>query len=282
MVTPAPILFSFPHACTHARTHALACSPADARPTKHAQIRGLYSGASTQVMGVMPVNSTYWWGYDVGLRIAKWFREFTGNPSAPSAGVHPVDAMWAGAFSALPGTVVTAPIERIKVLLQQQALFPHRVTHKFNGLFDCGAHLLRTGGMRSLFRGFNITLIRDIPGSVCYFTANEIVRKKVQSMQADPSKPSVLATLAGGACAGMANWIVSLPADVVKTRWQSAADGRYRGLLDVVRHILHESGPSAFFRGIKPVLIRAAPTTATSFLGVELSRRVLFATGLFD
>lgn len=35
--------------------------------------------------------------------------------------------------------------------------------------------------------------------------------------------------------AGMATWAVAIPPDVIKSRWQTAAEGTYSGLGDVLR-----------------------------------------------
>lgn len=34
---------------------------------------------------------------------------------------------------------------------------------------------------------------------------------------------------------GMATWAVAIPPDVIKSRWQTAAEGTYSGLGDVLR-----------------------------------------------
>jgi solute carrier family 25 carnitine/acylcarnitine transporter 20/29 len=61
--------------------------------------------------------------------------------------------------------VIMAPSERIKCLLQIQGEQMQKVMSvKYNGTLDCARQLLREGGMRSLFRGWQATLLRDIPG----------------------------------------------------------------------------------------------------------------------
>ena len=70
---------------------------------------------------------------------------------------------FAGGFSAIPATAVMAPSERIKVLLQTAE------KGKYKGMIDCGVHVLREGGVRSLFKGTFATLLRDVPGSIAWF-----------------------------------------------------------------------------------------------------------------
>ena len=73
--------------------------------------------------------------------------------------------MFAGGFSAIPAMVVMAPGERIKCLLQIQAQAVERGEPKlYNGMVDCAKKLYRTGGLSSIFRGWEATLLRDVPG----------------------------------------------------------------------------------------------------------------------
>ena len=72
----------------------------------------------------------------------------------------------------------------------------------------------------------------------------------------DPTQLSPIAVLTAGGMAGMANWIVSIPPDVLKSRYQSAPPGQYSSLFDVYRHLMKTEGPGALFAGLRPALIR--------------------------
>lgn len=76
------------------------------------------------------------------------------------------------------------------------------------------------------------------------------------------SKLSPSAVLTAGGLAGMACWMVSIPADVLKSRYQTAPDGMYRGLWDVYTKLMKEEGAAGLFTGIRPALIRAFPANA--------------------
>mmetsp|Transcript_8508 Transcript_8508/g.12122 ORF Transcript_8508/g.12122 Transcript_8508/m.12122 type:complete len:104 (+) Transcript_8508:770-1081(+) len=98
---------------------------------------------------------------------------------------------------------------------------------------------------------------------------------RVQNIDPSTGELPLLAILAAGGSAGMACWTASIPFDVLKSRYQSAPDGTYSGVLDVYKHLMKEEGPTALFRGIRPALIRAFPANAACFLGMELSRKLL-------
>jgi solute carrier family 25 (mitochondrial carnitine/acylcarnitine transporter), member 20/29 len=61
---------------------------------------------------------------------------------------------------------------------------------------------------------------------------------------------------------GMANWAIAIPADVLKSRLQTAPEGKYTGVIDVYKTLMREEGSSALFRGMGPAMIRAFPANA--------------------
>ena len=65
----------------------------------------------------------------------------------------------AGGFSGILTTVIMAPGERIKCLLQIQK---DAVQKKYDGPVDCAKKLYREGGIRSIYRGTVLTLCRGI------------------------------------------------------------------------------------------------------------------------
>ena len=67
---------------------------------------------------------------------------------------------------------------------------------------------------------------------------------------------SVGSTLLAGGLAGMCNWLVAIPMDVVKSRLQAAPEGTYSGASDVLRKLLAKEGPRALWKGAVPVLMR--------------------------
>merc|ERR1712130_647178 len=86
---------------------------------------------------------------------------------------------------------------------------------------------------------------------------------------------SPLAIMAAGGCAGMACWIVAIPPDVLKSRYQTAPEGTYAGLYDVYKTLVKEEGHAALYRGLGPALLRAFPANAACFMGMELTRKAL-------
>lgn len=74
----------------------------------------------------------------------------------------------AGAFSAAVMCLFTAPIERVKCLLQVQSSMG---TSTYNGPLDVAKKLYKKHGITAVYRGFLITLAR---GRVTVYTRNTL------------------------------------------------------------------------------------------------------------
>lgn len=231
-------------------------------------IRGLYRGMSTPLVGVTPIFAVCFWGYDVGKQLARTLWN-----------VHPEEELkmshilFAGGFSAIPATALMTPTERIKCLLQIQG--DSKEPPKYKGPVDAARQILKEGGIRSLYRGTTATLLRDVPGSVAYFGGYEVVKKALTPAGSKPEDLSVMAVLVAGGMAGVFNWTVAIPPDVLKSRLQTAPEGTYKGVGDVFIKLVKNEGPQALFRGLGPAMIRAFPANAACFFGAEVTRNLL-------
>ncbi|KAI8679961.1 carnitine transporter [Fusarium falciforme] len=235
--------------------------------------RGLYAGVSAPLVGVTPMFAVSFWGYDLGKQIVR------GVSEVPAEGLTIAQTSAAGFLSAIPMTAITAPFERVKVILQvqgQKQLAPGEKP-KYSGGLDVVKQLYREGGVRSVFRGSAATLARDGPGSAAYFAAYEYIKRKLTPVDPDTGKPSgqlsLTAITCAGAAAGVAMWIPVFPVDTVKSRLQTAEGNVTLG--GVIRELYGKGGYKAFFPGFGPALTRAVPANAATFLGVELAHQAM-------
>merc|ERR1711966_36278 len=245
-------------------------------------VPGLYRGVSAPLAAVTPMFAVSFWSYDIGQRMVKSYGQWgmtEEEKSRQSYSFSMKEICMAGAISAIPTTGIMAPSERIKCLLQVQANEVEQGRKpRYAGMLDCAKQVLREGGMASLYKGTVATLARDIPGTVAYFGTYELVKKelmKAQGLEPNKGELSVISVLTAGGLAGMACWTVAIPADVIKSRYQTAPEGKYNGLVDVYNALIKEEGYSGLFKGIRPALIRAFPANAACFLGMEVSKKML-------
>ncbi|XP_065358413.1 congested-like trachea protein [Calliphora vicina] len=234
-----------------------------AKTIKHEGFLGLYKGMSAPMTGVAPIFALCFAGYALGKRV----QQTEGNTKLTYS-----QTFVAGSFSGLLSTIITAPGERIKCLLQiQQA--STGAERKYNGMVDCALKLYREGGIRSIYKGSCATLLRDLPANGCYFLVYEYLQE-VAKKQSGSDQVSLTATLFAGGSAGIAYWIVGMPADVLKSRLQTAPAGTYQhGIRSVFKELMIKDGPLALYRGITPIMIRAFPANAACFFGIELANK---------
>ncbi|XP_063980722.1 congested-like trachea protein [Diachasmimorpha longicaudata] len=219
-------------------------------------LRGLYKGMGAPLTGVAPIFAMSFLGYGVGKKLQQ---------KSDDEKLTPVQLFYAGAFSGIFTTVIMAPGERIKCLLQIQH---GQAVAKYNGPVDCVKQLYKEGGIRSIYKGTGATLLRDVPASGMYFLTYEGIQRL---MAEDGKKLSLWSTIFAGGCAGIANWVIGMPPDVLKSRFQTAPEGTYKGIGDVFKQLMREEGPLALYKGVVPVMLRAFPANAACFLGFELA-----------
>ncbi|EAS37526.3 mitochondrial carnitine:acyl carnitine carrier [Coccidioides immitis RS] len=243
--------------------------------------RGLYAGVSAPLVGVTPMFAVSFWGYDLGKTLVRSFSPVPEINGTPQFSIAQISA--AGFFSAIPMTLITAPFERVKVLLQIQGQNPPPAGQKpkYSGGVDVVRQLYKEGGIRSVFRGSAMTLARDGPGSAAYFAAYEYIKRSLTPKDENGNvtgELSLTAILTAGGAAGVAMWIPVFPVDTIKSRLQSA-EGRPT-IGGTIRGVYASGGLKAFFPGFGPALARAVPANAATFLGVELAHKAM--TKLFD
>lgn len=225
---------------------------------------GLYKGMSAPLVGVTPIFALSFLGNDLGRKIQE---------SHPGQKLNAMQLAIAGGFSGFLTTSIMAPGERIKCILQvqQAATGPP----KYDGPVHVVKSLWKEGGIRSIYKGTVATLLRDVPANAAYFGSYEILQRSMTPEGGDRSQVGVLRTLFAGGMAGVFNWAIAIPQDVLKSRLQTAPEGQYSGIKDVFQQLMKEEGAKGLYRGWLPVMMRAFPANAFCFLGYEGAMKVL-------
>ena len=241
-------------------------------------IAGFYRGVSAPLVSTLPIGSLSFWGFDTGKRLV---RSWTGQQDLTVA-----QLCLASILSSLATTTVMVPSERIKVLMQTQvsssaaAAAGDRTaaTTRYGSSWDCARHLYRQGGIRTFYKGTFATLLRDVPGFMAFFVVYDLVKDGLMRLQGiDPHKASLspISIMTAGGMGGVVCWTVMMPADTLKSRFQSAPEGTYRGLYHVYQELVRNEGHGALFKGLRPALLRAFPANAACFMGMEVAKQVL-------
>lgn len=100
--------------------------------------------------GVAPIFAMSFFGYGIGKKLQQ---------STPDEKLTMPQLFYAGAFSGIFTTVIMAPGERIKCLLQIQHA---DAKPKYSGPVDCMKQLYKEGGLRSIYKGTFATFLRGM------------------------------------------------------------------------------------------------------------------------
>jgi solute carrier family 25 carnitine/acylcarnitine transporter 20/29 len=174
----------------------------------------------------------------------------------------------AGSFAGLTNSVLSGPIEHVRIRLQAQ---PHGAGRLYSGPIDCVSKLAAQGGaLRGLYRGQAVTLLREAQAYGTWFMAFEFMMNqdaKYNGLKREDLSTTKVAIYGG--LAGEALWLSSYPFDVVKSKMQTdgfGANQKYSNMRDCFKKTYAIEGLGGFWKGIAPTLLRALPVSAGTFL----------------
>ncbi|XVF08276.1 hypothetical protein REPUB_Repub06bG0212500 [Reevesia pubescens] len=190
----------------------------------------------------------------------------------------------AGAIAGAAAKTVTAPLDRIKLLMQTHGVRAGQESaKKAIGFIEAIVLIGNDEGIKGYWKGNLPQVIRVLPYSAVQFFAYETYKKLFKGKDGELS---VIGRLAAGACAGMTSTFVSdsviepfyifvllHPLDVL--RLPLAVESGYRTMSEVALTMLREDGFASFYYGLGPSLIGIAPYIAVNFCIFDLVKKAL-------
>ncbi|KAG8647749.1 hypothetical protein MANES_09G103800v8 [Manihot esculenta] len=177
----------------------------------------------------------------------------------------------AGAIAGAAAKTVTAPLDRIKLLMQTHGVRAGREgAKKAIGFIEAITLVGKEEGLKGYWKGNLPQVIRIIPYSAVQLFAYETYKKLFVGKD---GKLSVAGRLAAGACAGMTSTFVTYPLDVLRLRL--AVEPGYRTMSEIALNMLREEGIASFYYGLGPSLIGIAPYIAVNFCIFDLVKKSL-------
>ncbi|XP_059406646.1 calcium-binding mitochondrial carrier protein SCaMC-2-B isoform X6 [Carassius carassius] len=164
----------------------------------------------------------------------------------------------AGGGAGAVSRTCTAPLDRLKVLMQVHASRSNTM-----GIGGGFAQMIREGGLRSLWRGNGINVLKIAPESAIKFMAYEQIKRLIGSNQ---ETLGILERLVAGSLAGAIAQSSIYPMEVLKTRLALGRTGQYSGITDCAKHIFKKEGLTAFYKGYIPNMLGIIP-----YAGIDLA-----------
>lgn len=162
----------------------------------------------------------------------------------------------AGAIAGGVSRTTTAPLDRLKVILQVQS-----TKQKIS---DCFKYMLKEGGKKSLWRGNGINVLKIAPETAIKFAAYEQVKRVIRGPENRPL--SIFERFVAGATAGCIAQSTIYPLEVLKTRLALRKTGQYAGMFDAAKKIYCVEGLRSFYRGYIPNILGIIP-----YAGIDLA-----------
>lgn len=170
----------------------------------------------------------------------------------------------------------TAPIERIKLLVQNQdeMIKQGRLDKPYSGIMDCAKRTVSAEGVGAFWRGNLANVIRYFPTQALNFAFKGTI-KTMFAVPKDAGQVQKFATnIASGGCAGSLSLLFVYSLDFARTRLANDAKSKggerqFNGLVDVYKKTIKSDGVAGLYRGF-----------AISCVGIFIYRGMYF--GLYD
>jgi len=164
----------------------------------------------------------------------------------------------AGGVAGAVSRTCTAPLDRLKVLLQVHG------GRKQASLIDTFKYMLSEGGVKGLWRGNGINVIKIAPESAMKFWAYDEMKKHIKGT--DNRDLSIHERLMAGSFAGALSQTVIYPLEVMKTRLALRKTGEFKSIFDCAKTIFRAEGLKVFYKGYWPNLFGIIP-----YAGIDLA-----------
>jgi len=184
-----------------------------------------------------------------------------------------------GGVSAAVSKTAAAPIERVKLLIQNQdeMLKTGRLAEPYKGIGDCFNRVIKEEGVGQLWRGNLANVLRYFPTQALNFAFKDYFKRTFgYNRDKDGYTKWFMGNLASGGAAGACSLLFVYSLDYARTRLandnKSAKKGgerQFNGLVDVYRKTWASDGIVGLYRGF-----------VISCVGIVVYRGLYF--GLFD
>lgn len=228
--------------------------------------RGIYNGLGAAAAGSAPGAALFFSTYETAKPILLDYMMTNGDVDGDDSSQiqsrqqHPaISHMLAASLGEAAACLVRVPTEVIKAKMQTDPQHASSLRNTFAMVLNethGGSPISSiTGG---LYRGYGITLLREIPFAMIQFPIYEYLKvywadQYRNGVAVNPVQAAACGSFSGGIAAAL-----TTPLDVIKTRLMLGADKHgalYHGVGDVVKRTLSMEGYGVFWSGIQPRVV---------------------------
>jgi solute carrier family 25 S-adenosylmethionine transporter 26 len=213
--------------------------------------RGVYAGVGSAALGAAPGAAFFFVTYETTKSWLRKNRKAISHQEPQQRGWRePLEHMAAASAGEVAACAVRVPTEVVKQ--RAQAAHYKSSLEALQAIVSQRSAIGVSGVWREMYRGWSITIMREVPFTVIQFPLWEAMKesRRQKSRQSGVSawESGLFGSLSGAVAAA-----VTTPLDVLKTRMMLSTERQKA--LPLLRSILSKSGPSAFFAGLTPRVI---------------------------
>uniref|UniRef100_A0A1J3EK72 ADP/ATP translocase n=1 Tax=Noccaea caerulescens TaxID=107243 RepID=A0A1J3EK72_NOCCA len=197
-----------------------------------------------------------------------------------------------GGVSAAVSKTAAAPIERVKLLIQNQdeMIKSGRLSRPYTGISDCFGRTIKDEGMVSLWRGNTANVIRYFPTQALNFAFRDYFKRMFNfKKDKDGYWKWFAGNLASGGAAGASSLLFVYSFDYARTRLANDAkvakvggQRQFNGLVDVYKKTLASDGVAGLYRGFSISCVGIVVYRALYFGLYDSLKPVVLGSGLQD
>jgi len=190
-----------------------------------------------------------------------------------------VEDFMLGGVSAAVSKTIAAPIERVKLLIQNQdeMIKQNKLDKPYKGVIECTSRVVKEEGVIALWRGNWANVLRYFPTQALNLSfKNQINAMFNYKKEKDGYAKWFAANMASGGLAGALSLVFVYSLDYARTRLandnknsKKGGERQFNGLIDVYRKTLQTDGIAGLYRGF-----------VVSCVGIVVYRGCYF--GFFD
>jgi len=178
----------------------------------------------------------------------------------------------AGGVSGTIAKTCTAPIERVKLLMQTQDANPRVINGevaRYTGIIDCFKRVSTEQGISAFWRGNLTNVIRYFPTQAFNFAFKDSIKARFPKAdkRTDFGKFFAINVVSGG-MAGAGSLLLVYPLDYARTRLASdVGTGKqiFRGLKDCISQTVRKGGIRGLYNGVGVSIVGIIPYRGTYF-----------------
>ncbi|MGK3755976.1 MAG: solute carrier family 25 (adenine nucleotide translocator) protein 4/5/6/31 [Bacillariaceae sp.] len=175
-------------------------------------------------------------------------------------------------FFLLQAKTCTAPIERVKLLIQTQDANPRIIrgeVERYQGIVDCFKRVSAEQGIGAFWRGNLTNIIRYFPTQAFNFAFKDSVKAQFPKANKKKEFAKYFATnVLSGGIAGACSLMIVYPLDYARTRLASdvgVGKRQFNGLVDCISKTVKKSGIGGLYFGIGVSVVGIIPYRGVYF-----------------